>query len=59
MSVVEGVIKLSQPGVNYIFDIETGDTLKFDHPAEVTVKRSLLISVWEVNYFPWTDQRRA
>jgi environmental stress-induced protein Ves len=49
MSIVEDFIKLPTPSrVYYIFDLESGDTIKLDHAAEISVKRSLLVSVWEI-----------
>jgi hypothetical protein len=48
MSVVEGFVNLPQSCVHYIFDVDSGDTMKLDHSAELSVGRSLLVSVWEI-----------
>jgi environmental stress-induced protein Ves len=48
MSVVEGFVNLPQSCVHYIFDVDSGDTMKFDHAAELSVGRSLLVSVWDI-----------
>jgi environmental stress-induced protein Ves len=37
MSVVEGFVNLPQSCVHYIFDVESGDTMKFDQAAELSV----------------------
>lgn len=47
MSVVAGQVTLDRPGVHYLFDVTTGDTLKLAEPSEAVVHRSLLISVRE------------
>jgi hypothetical protein len=48
MSVFEGFVNLPQSCVHYIFDVDSGDTMKFDHAAELSVGRSLLVSVGEI-----------
>lgn len=48
MSVVEGFVNLPSSCVHYIFDVTSGDTMKFDHTSELSVGRSLLVSVWEI-----------
>lgn len=48
MKTVEGKLRLSPPGVHYLFDLVSGDTMKFDSPTELTIGRSLLISVWQI-----------
>lgn len=48
MSVVEGHVNLPQSCVHYVFDVESGDTVKFEHAAELSVGRSLLVSVREI-----------
>jgi environmental stress-induced protein Ves len=48
MSVVEDFVNLPQSCVHYIFDVGSGDTMKFDHAAELSVGLSLLVSVWEI-----------
>lgn len=45
MKVVEGALNLPESCVHYIFDVESGDTLKVDHAAELSVGRSLLVSI--------------
>jgi environmental stress-induced protein Ves len=49
MKVVEGKIELSQSGVHYIFDVESGDTMRFEDVVAVSVSRCLLISVWRIS----------
>lgn len=48
MSVVEGLVLLPQSGIHYIFDVKSGDTMKFDHAAKLSVEQSLLVSVWKI-----------
>ena len=48
VTVVEGLVRLSQPGVHYIFDLQSGDTIKFEQESELLARRSLLVSVWEI-----------
>jgi hypothetical protein len=46
MVFVEGAVSLRESCVHYIFDVESGETTKFDHPAELSVGWSLLVSIW-------------
>jgi environmental stress-induced protein Ves len=48
MSFIEGFVNLPPSCVHYIFDVASGDTMKFDHVAELSVGRSLLVSVWKI-----------
>lgn len=45
MSLVEGAISLAEPGVHYLFDLKSGDTLKVEGAAQLETEQSLLISV--------------
>lgn len=47
MSVIDGFVRLRPSCVHYVFDVESGDTIKFHDAAELTVGRSLLVSIWK------------
>lgn len=48
MRVVDGPVTLQGNCVHYVFDVATGDTMKFDSTAKLSVALSLLVSVWEI-----------
>lgn len=48
MRVTDGFAELSSRGVHYVFDLGSGDTLKLDHAAKLSVGPSLIVSVWGI-----------
>lgn len=48
MNVVEGIVQLRAPCVHYIFDVGSGDTIKIADATELSVRQSLLVSVWTI-----------
>ena len=48
MSVANGLVHLPHSCVHYIFDVTSGDTVKLDYAADLSVGQSLLVSVWRI-----------